>query len=60
MREEDNMSDGGHHEGRAAAGFGGAIWFIGWLFFIGYLSPVWWKIIVGIILWPYYLGVALR
>jgi len=37
----------------------GAIWFIGWLFTIGYAGLVWWKILLGIIIWPYFLGVAL-
>ena len=37
----------------------GPLWFIGWLFTIGYLHLVWWKIIVGIVIWPYFLGVAL-
>ncbi|MFC1955539.1 hypothetical protein ACFLWZ_03260 [Chloroflexota bacterium] len=36
----------------------GAIWFIGWLFTIGYAELVWWKIILGIVVWPYYLGQA--
>ncbi len=35
-------------------------WFIGWLFTIGYLNLVWWEILLGLIIWPYYLGVALR
>jgi hypothetical protein len=37
----------------------GMIWFIGWLFTIGYASLVWWKILLGLIIWPYFLGVAL-
>jgi len=36
----------------------GAIWFIGWLFTIAYANLVWWKIILGIVVWPYYLGLA--
>ena len=39
--------------------FAGTIWFIGWLFTIGFAHLVWWKIILGIVVWPYYLGVAL-
>ncbi|MDD4860141.1 MAG: hypothetical protein PHR56_08085 [Dehalococcoidales bacterium] len=37
---------------------GGAIWFIGWLFTIGYAHLVWWKIILGIVIWPFFLGEA--
>jgi hypothetical protein len=37
---------------------GGVIWFIGWLFSIGYLHLHFWKAVLGLIIWPYYLGVA--
>ena len=46
--------------GGAPAATGGAIWFIGFLFTIGYANLVWWKILLGIIIWPYFLGVAVR
>ena len=46
--------------GTSAGAAGGTIWFIGWLFTIGYAELIWWKILLGIIIWPYYLGVALR
>jgi len=36
--------------------FIGPIWFIGWLFTIGFAHLVWWEIILGIVVWPYYLG----
>ena len=35
------------------------IWFIGWLFTIGYAGLVWWQIILAIVVWPYFLGRAL-
>lgn len=34
----------------------GIFWFIGWLFTIGFLSLGFWKGLLGIIVWPYYLG----
>ena len=34
----------------------GAFWFAGWLFTIGFANLVWWKIILGIVVWPWYLG----
>ena len=37
----------------------GPIWFIGWLFTIGYVGLEWWKIILAIVVWPYFLGQAL-
>jgi hypothetical protein len=36
----------------------GVIWFMGWLFTIGFANLVWWKIILGIVVWPFYLGDA--
>ena len=55
--EEEEMSK---RNGGASGAAGGVIWFIGWLFTIGYVNLVWWKIILGIVIWPYYLGVAIR
>jgi hypothetical protein len=34
----------------------GTIWFIGWLFTIGFAHLIWWKIILGIVVWPLFLG----
>jgi len=34
------------------------IWFIGWLFTVGYANLVWWQILLGIVVWPYFLGRA--
>lgn len=38
------------------AGIMGPIWFIGWLFTIGLLALPFFKGLLAIILWPYYLG----
>jgi hypothetical protein len=46
--------------GASAGAAGGVIWFIGWLFTIGYVNLVWWKIILGIVVWPFFLGEAIR
>jgi len=51
------MAKGG---GNAAGAGVGVIWFAGWLFTISYVQLVWWKIIVGIVVWPYFLGQFLR
>ncbi|WP_415155662.1 hypothetical protein [Maritalea sp.] len=37
----------------------GMLWFIGWLFTIGYLQLGFWKGLLGLIVWPYYLGAYL-
>ena len=42
--------------GSASGAIAGTIWFIGWLFTIGYVHLVWWKIILGIVVWPFFLG----
>ena len=37
----------------------GLVWVAGWLFTIGYLHLSFWRGVLAIIIWPYYLGVAL-
>jgi len=39
-----------------SGGFFGVAWFIGWLFTIGFTNLAWWQVILGIVVWPYYLG----
>lgn len=46
--------------GNPAGAATGVIWFIGWLFTIGYAQLVWWKIILGIVVWPFFLGQSAR
>jgi len=52
---EDDMDKHG-----ASSVVAGVIWFIGWLFTISYAQVVGWKVIIGIVIWPYFLGEALR
>ena len=35
------------------------LWIAGWLFTIGFLHLAFWKGVLAILLWPYYLGVML-
>ncbi len=35
----------------------GPVWAIGWLFTIGFLHLAFWKGVLAVVLWPYYLGV---
>jgi hypothetical protein len=35
----------------------GMVWFAAWLFTIGFLHLTFWKGVLAILLWPYYLGV---
>jgi hypothetical protein len=41
-------------------GIMGSIWFIGWLFTLAYAQLAWWQALIGLFLWPYYLGAAVR
>ena len=38
----------------------GILWFIGWLFTIAFANLIWWKALLGLLIWPYYLGIVLR
>jgi hypothetical protein len=39
---------------------GGLLWVAGWLFTIGYLHLPFWKGVLAMFIWPYYLGALLR
>jgi hypothetical protein len=43
-----------------AHGIGGIVWFGGWMFTIGFAKLVWWKILLGVVSWPLFLGLAVR
>jgi hypothetical protein len=38
----------------------GIFWVIGWLFTIAFAKLIWWQALLGVLLWPYYLGLAAR
>ena len=38
----------------------GSLWFIGWLFTVGFLRLAFWKGALALVVWPYYLGVFFR
>ena len=37
----------------------GLFWFAGWLFALGYLQLGFWKGVLALLIWPYYLGAGL-
>lgn len=37
--------------------FTGGLWFAAWLFTIGFLHLSFWRGVIAIVIWPYYLGV---
>lgn len=44
---------------KVESGLLGGLWAIGWMFTISYAHLLWWQALVAIIIWPYYLGLAL-
>ncbi len=42
-----------------SSGAAGMLWFVGWLFTIGFLKLAFWKGVLAIIIWPYYIGASL-
>ena len=40
--------------------FMGTLWVMGWLFTIGFLQLAFFKGVLAILVWPYYIGVACR
>lgn len=36
----------------------GGVWFAAWLFTIGLLKLGFWKAVLAIVIWPYYVGAA--
>lgn len=42
------------------ASLAGTVWFGGWLFTIAFAKLVWWKALLALIAWPYYLGLVAR
>lgn len=38
----------------------GVIWIIGWMFTIAFAKLGFWSAVLGLFVWPYYLGVAVR
>jgi hypothetical protein len=38
----------------------GTLWFVGWLFTLGFVHLTGWKAALALLIWPYYLGVAIK
>ncbi len=55
------MSDNNANAGSAPATaiITGPLWFIGWVFTIGFSHLVFWKAVLALVIWPYYLGLTL-
>jgi len=51
-----SMAEIKHAVSYTGSSLAGVLWFAGWLFTIGYANLIWWKIILGLVVWPLYLG----
>ena len=40
-------------------GWGFGLWTVGWLFTIGFLDLSFWRGVLGLFVWPYFLGVRI-
>ena len=38
----------------------GAFWTAGWMFTIVFAKLIWWKVLLAILIWPWYLALAVR
>lgn len=38
----------------------GQVWIIGWLFTIGYVQLPFWRGVLALIIWPYFLGAGVK
>ncbi len=38
----------------------GTFWLIGWMFTIGFAKLGFWKAMLGMLVWPYFLAITLR
>lgn len=54
------MADNGSGGSAATSVFGGAGWFVFWLFTISFGQLSVGQALLAIVIWPYYLGQALR
>jgi hypothetical protein len=43
----------------AGSALGGMLWCMGWLFTIGYVHLAFWRGVLALAIWPYYLGATL-
>jgi len=59
-KPKDRARGGDGSATATANGLGGMLWFAGWLFTLGFANLAWWKALLAICLWPYFLALALR
>jgi hypothetical protein len=45
---------------RSGGTTGGILWMAGWMFTIAFAKLIWWKALLAIVIWPWYLALAVR
>jgi hypothetical protein len=45
---------------RSGGTTGGILWTAGWMFTIAFAKLIWWKALLAIVIWPWYLALAVR
>jgi hypothetical protein len=56
MSTEEKSKTIHHHSGGTA----GAFWCAGWMFTIVFAKLIWWKVLLALLIWPWYLALAVR
>jgi len=59
VSETTVMTESSKLYGSAPNGMSGMVWFAGWLFTLGYLKLTFWKGVLGLVVWPYFLGASM-
>jgi uncharacterized membrane protein len=61
MEKETDMADhnGCHTHHGDKASLVGPLWYIGWLFTVAFVKLAFWKAVLALVMWPWYLGKAL-
>jgi hypothetical protein len=54
------MTERTNRAGAPPNGLAGVLWYGGWLFTIAFARLVWWKALLGLVVWPYFLALAVR
>lgn len=60
LRREAELEERSKAPIKLTSPLSGMLWCVGWLFTTGFAQLAWWKALLALILWPYFLGVTLR
>ena len=58
-KEEKMEKENGKCNPAQHASLVGPVWYIGWLFTVAFTHLSFWKAVLALVIWPYYLGSAL-